>query len=186
MNTLVTLLKALNRLIPKDENQVVFSSSPNTLSDNPKALYDYMVLEFGGSYRLLWVVPGDKHDFYLKNSPFDVISTRGLKNGLKGMYQLFRSKYIVTSSNDYTGLSSSNQILVNLWHGMECAAIKNSQLVLTINQKLEEFVRKLGAVNTKVIDAGIDLEEFDPGLDGTPVRREYGIKDEDTVLFFMM
>lgn len=118
MNTLVTLLKALNRLIPKDETQVVFSSSPNTLSDNPKALYDYMVREFGGSYRLLWVVPGDKHDFYLKNSPFDVISTRGLKNGLKGMYQLFRSKYIVTSSNDYTGLSSSNQILVNLWHGM--------------------------------------------------------------------
>jgi glycosyltransferase involved in cell wall biosynthesis len=68
---------------------------------------------------------------------------------------------------------------------METVAIKNSQLVLTINQKLEEYVRNMGAVNTKVIDAGIDLEEFDPNLDGTPVRREYGIKDEDTVLFFM-
>ena len=68
---------------------------------------------------------------------------------------------------------------------LERITIANSTQVITINHKLEEFVRDMGAENTEVIGAGIDLKKFDPSLDGTPIRQEYGIKDDDVVLFFM-
>jgi glycosyltransferase involved in cell wall biosynthesis len=68
---------------------------------------------------------------------------------------------------------------------MERATIKNSTQVITINHKLEEVVKNLGAQNTKVIGAGVDLDKFDPNLDGIVVRQKYGIKDDETVLFFM-
>ncbi|WP_060537789.1 glycosyltransferase [Methanobacterium formicicum] len=65
--------------------------------------------------------------------------------------------------------------------------IKNSDKVITINKKLSEFAVGLGADedNTPVIDAGIDLERFDPKIDGSVIRKEYGIKDDELLLFFM-
>lgn len=65
--------------------------------------------------------------------------------------------------------------------------IKNSDLVITINKKLSESAVELGAdeENTLVIDAGIDLERFDPQIDGSTIRKEYGIKDDELLLFFM-
>lgn len=65
--------------------------------------------------------------------------------------------------------------------------IKNSDKVITINKKLSEFAVGLGAdgANTLVIDAGIDLKRFDPQIDGSTIRKEYGIKDDELLLFFM-
>lgn len=64
-------------------------------------------------------------------------------------------------------------------------AIDNSDLVISINQKLLELSEELGAKETILIDAGIDLDDFDPNLDNSAIRAEYNIKEEDTVLFFM-
>ncbi|AEG18383.1 glycosyltransferase [Methanobacterium paludis] len=68
---------------------------------------------------------------------------------------------------------------------LERATIQNSTEVLTINHKLEEFVKGLGAINTRVIGAGIDLEKFNPDLEGTSIRQQYSITEDDKVLFFM-
>lgn len=68
---------------------------------------------------------------------------------------------------------------------LEKNTIKNSTKVITINRKLEDYVKNLGAKNTEVIGAGIDLGKFDPKINGSKIRREYGVKDEDTLLFFM-
>ncbi len=68
---------------------------------------------------------------------------------------------------------------------LEKMTIQNSTKVITINHKLEDFVKQLGATNTEVIGAGIDLEKFNPNLNGSKMRREYGFKDEDIVLFFI-
>jgi len=68
---------------------------------------------------------------------------------------------------------------------IEKKTIQNSTKVITINHKLEDYIKKLGATDTQVIGAGIDLEKFDHNLDGSRIRREYGISDDDTVLFFM-
>jgi glycosyltransferase involved in cell wall biosynthesis len=70
---------------------------------------------------------------------------------------------------------------------LEKATIKNSSKVITINKKLAEFVIGLGAEKEKtcVIGAGIDLARFDPKVDGSEVRKAYGIGKDDIVLFFM-
>jgi glycosyltransferase involved in cell wall biosynthesis len=70
---------------------------------------------------------------------------------------------------------------------IEKSTIKNSSYVITINKKLAEFVTELGADKEKnrVVGAGIDLARFNPNLDGYEVRKTYGIKEEEVVLFFM-
>jgi glycosyltransferase involved in cell wall biosynthesis len=68
---------------------------------------------------------------------------------------------------------------------LEKLTIKNSSEVVTINHKLEDYVKNLGATNTEVIGAGIDLEKFNPNLEGSKIRRKYGINDDNLVLFFM-
>ena len=68
---------------------------------------------------------------------------------------------------------------------LEKKTIKNSTQVITINRKLEEVVKSYGAENTEVISAGIDLGKFDPKIKYSNIRQLYGIKDEDTLLFFM-
>lgn len=68
---------------------------------------------------------------------------------------------------------------------LEKITIQNSTEVLTINHKLEEYVQSMGATNTCVIGAGIDLDKFDPKLDGRPIRYQHNIKENDKLLFFM-
>lgn len=66
--------------------------------------------------------------------------------------------------------------------------IKNSDMVITINKTLSEFAIKFGAdrEKTMVIDAGIDLENFNPEkIDGSTIRQKYGVKEDELLLFFM-
>ena len=65
--------------------------------------------------------------------------------------------------------------------------IRNADLVITINKKLSEFAYSVGArpESTILIDAGIDLASYNPDLDDSRIREEYGIDKEDIVLFFM-
>lgn len=66
-------------------------------------------------------------------------------------------------------------------------AIKNSKKVITINEKLSELAISLGAnpEDTIKIDAGIDLNSYDPSLDPKAIKKEYNINGDDIVLFFM-
>lgn len=65
--------------------------------------------------------------------------------------------------------------------------INKSDRVITINKRLLESAIELGAVKEKtmVIDAGIDMDRFDPGLDGASIRKDHGIMDDELLLFFM-
>ena len=65
--------------------------------------------------------------------------------------------------------------------------IENADLVITINKKLSEFAVDIGSNpdSTELIDAGIDLDSYDPDLDDSSIREEYGILKDDIVLFFM-
>jgi glycosyltransferase involved in cell wall biosynthesis len=99
------------------------------------------------------------------------------KNGIPFVYYLIDVLYtlIPEKTFQYIGKKVKQRI------------IDNSSLVLTINQRLAEFAVNLGSdeEKTMVIDAGIDLKRFDPGIDGSVIRKEYGINDDELVLFFM-
>jgi glycosyltransferase involved in cell wall biosynthesis len=70
---------------------------------------------------------------------------------------------------------------------LENRVLKQSDVVLTINDTLQDYVIKSGATPraTHVIRAGIDLEQFKPSTDISNIRQQYGLKKNDTVLFFM-
>ena len=69
----------------------------------------------------------------------------------------------------------------------ERTALKNSSKVITINEKLSEYVSQIGIKNENisVIKPGVDLERYAPKIGGHNIREKYGIKKDDNVLFFM-
>lgn len=69
---------------------------------------------------------------------------------------------------------------------VESDNMRNADLVLSINEGLREYTVMMGAKpeKTSVIRAGVDLERFQKA-DGRHIREKYGIKEDDTVLFFM-
>jgi len=70
---------------------------------------------------------------------------------------------------------------------LENRALRQADRVITINDKLKDYVISQGAPEniTKVIRAGIDVEKFKPTTATTRIRGKYGIHDNDFVLFFM-
>lgn len=70
---------------------------------------------------------------------------------------------------------------------VERKVLKLADRVLVINDKLEEYVMEQGAHpdRTQVLGAGINIGLFDPAIDGQQLRKQYGLRKEDVVLFFM-
>ncbi|GAB4315816.1 MAG: glycosyltransferase [Methanobacteriaceae archaeon] len=99
------------------------------------------------------------------------------KHGIPFVYYLIDVLYALIPEKIFQSLGKT----------LKKKTIKRSTLVITINQRLAELALELGAdkEKTMVIDAGIDLDEFQPDISCDSVREEYGIKDKDLVLFFM-
>ena len=70
---------------------------------------------------------------------------------------------------------------------IESKNLKKADKVITINEKLKDYAISMGANpdETYVVRAGVDLERYDPNMDGSEIRKRYGIKEDDSVLFFM-
>jgi len=70
---------------------------------------------------------------------------------------------------------------------VESRTLKQADRVLVINDQLKEYVTKIGATpeRTQVLRAGIDIEQFSPKENGSAIRKQYRLKRDDIVLFFM-
>ena len=70
---------------------------------------------------------------------------------------------------------------------LERITLKLADRVLTINDKLKEYVIKIGASaeRTQVLRAGIDFAQFDLNISAHTIRERYGLAKKDIVLFFM-
>jgi len=70
---------------------------------------------------------------------------------------------------------------------LEMKTLQQSDMVLVINEELRRYAINLGADPSKtyVIRAGIDSRRFNPDVGEFRVRKKYGIKSDDIVLFFM-
>jgi glycosyltransferase involved in cell wall biosynthesis len=70
---------------------------------------------------------------------------------------------------------------------IESKNIKTADLVISINKGLRDYTIRMGAKpeKTLVIRSGIESQRFDPKIDGKDIRKKYGIKKNDIVLFFM-
>lgn len=70
---------------------------------------------------------------------------------------------------------------------LEKKTIESAQRVVVINDKLRDYVIKMGAEpeRTYVIRGSVDLKRFSPAIDTNWVKNRYKIKDSDIVLFFV-
>ncbi len=70
---------------------------------------------------------------------------------------------------------------------LEHKTLMQADRTLTINDKLKDYVITAGAAanKTSVIRAGIDVEQFKPSASISNLRKQYGLKETDIVLFFM-
>ncbi|MFX1536072.1 MAG: glycosyltransferase family 4 protein [Promethearchaeota archaeon] len=68
-----------------------------------------------------------------------------------------------------------------------CTILRDADSVVVINEQLRDTVIRLGADprRTYTVRAGIDSHNFNPNGDRATIRKQYGIKMTDLVLFFM-
>jgi glycosyltransferase involved in cell wall biosynthesis len=74
---------------------------------------------------------------------------------------------------------------IGVW--FEKRAIRRSDIVLTINERLRQVVADLGVPDYKaiVLPTGIDTRRFVPAPPDATLSAKLGLQDEDTILFFM-
>ncbi len=70
---------------------------------------------------------------------------------------------------------------------IERSNMKRADKVLSINEGLRQYTIRMGTdpKKTKVIRAGIDTNRYNPKISGEKIRKRYGIKKQETLLFFM-
>jgi len=70
---------------------------------------------------------------------------------------------------------------------VESKTLRQADKILVINEKLRDYMITLGAPpeRTQVLRAGIDTERFNPEIDGSNIRKQYRLSEEDVVIFFM-
>lgn len=64
--------------------------------------------------------------------------------------------------------------------------LQSADEILVINKGLKEYAKRMGAHESKisVLTAGVDYGKFNQEVDGQPVRKHYGIAEDDTLLLF--
>jgi glycosyltransferase involved in cell wall biosynthesis len=69
---------------------------------------------------------------------------------------------------------------------IESKNMKNANKIIAINESLRDYTIQMGAKKekTEVIRGGVELDFFNK-IDSKIIRAEYGIKDDDIILFFM-
>ncbi len=70
---------------------------------------------------------------------------------------------------------------------IEKKILKQADAVIALNRRLKGYLLTMGAEldRTYVVTAGVDFGRFKEDVDGSEVRRQYGIQDNAFVLFFM-
>jgi len=65
--------------------------------------------------------------------------------------------------------------------------LKRADRVIVINEKLKDYAIKMGAYpeRTSIVKAGVDPHCFNSNVKGRKIRKDCGIKKDDTILFFM-
>ena len=70
---------------------------------------------------------------------------------------------------------------------LESHNMRQANLVLSINEGLRDYTIRMGVnpKNTRVIRAGVDFQMFDFHISGDEIRKKYGVRQNDTLLFFV-
>jgi len=70
---------------------------------------------------------------------------------------------------------------------VESRTLRQADRVVVVSEKLRDFVAGLGARPQRItiVKSGVSLQLFNPAVSGRAVREQYGLAENDIVLFFM-
>lgn len=118
----------------------------------------------------------------------DVIIAFGILNAYLGMRQANKNNIpFVYYLIDHLHTLLSGGFKQSIAKQFERATLKGADKILVINKGLKDYAVGMGGDINKisVIPAGVDLDTFNPQVDGSVIREKYGIKKDDILLFFM-
>lgn len=105
-----SMFNIINRMMPKNESRVVFYSNLG-FRDNVKAVYDYMAENsLNETYQIICSC-NDYKEFK------DNITNVHFVSPIKGIFYFLTSKFFFYSFGKYPILPTSDQVVINLWHG---------------------------------------------------------------------
>ncbi len=118
----------------------------------------------------------------------DVIIAFGILNAYLGMRQAKKNNvpfiyYLI----DHLHTLLPGKFKRSIAKQFERATLKGADKILVINKGLKDYAVEMGGDINKisVIPAGVDIDTFNPQVDGSAIREKYGIKKDDVLLFFM-
>lgn len=118
----------------------------------------------------------------------DVIIAFGILNAYIGMQQAKKHDIpFVYYLIDHLHTLLPNELTRKTAEQFEKHTLKDADKIFVINKGLKDYAVEMGGDINKVsiIPAGVDLEKFNPQVDGSSIREKYGIKKDDLLLFFM-
>jgi glycosyltransferase involved in cell wall biosynthesis len=118
----------------------------------------------------------------------DVIIAFGILNAYLGMRQAKKNNIpFVYYLIDHLHTLVEGEFKKIVAKQFEKVTLKGADKILVINKGLKDYAIEMGGDINKisVIPAGVDFDAFNPQVDGSAIRENYGIKKDDILLFFM-
>lgn len=118
----------------------------------------------------------------------DVIIAFGILNAYIGLYYAKKNNILfVYYLLDHLHMLLPNRAYQKMAKQFEKMNIMNADRILVLNQGLKDYVADMGGDLSKVsiVTSGVDVDKFNPQIDGSFIREKYGIKKDDILLFFM-
>lgn len=139
----------INPIIPKNKNKIFIFNSTTTFQNN-YAMYKYLIdNNYNNNYKIYYSMPKiELHEEQVKNVYF----SGGL---FKSMLQYITSKYVFLDTGNLRIQPSSNQSVINLWHGTPFKRIG----LLSKNAKQGDFNPKFANAFSKIVVSSDNLDE---------------------------
>lgn len=117
-----TIVRFVNRFVPKRKNLWVFHSKPVAYRDNARAFYEYVV-EHAPHIEAVWLVDAPHELAELRERGVPGFHWRSLQ----GLKRLFRAGTFFTTHFGFNDVKVRGQRCVNLWHGMPLKSLGFTQ-----------------------------------------------------------
>ena len=178
MFNLKSITSKMNTIIPKKNKRIVLYSNWG-FRDNLRTLYQYLV---DNGYQEEYEIICASNDFYHLEKKNDVKYV----SIYRGVYYFLTSKYFFYSFGKYPIKPASNQMVVNLWHGMPLKKIGN--LEVGMEEIDYNFFTKLvssSALFTPIMKAAFKAEDNQILLVGNIRNDELFKKEKEKNIIWM-
>ena len=186
------LLGLLLALIPK-RRAAIFVSTP-LFSDSPLKFYQYLK-SLDGDIDLIWLnVRGDNYNNQNADRIYSIKS-------ILGIYHFLTCKFIFTNNNEFFRFKSTNQVLVDFWHGTPVKRILNfdSKLSKTVrvhasrtNYRVSPsslasiiLAQAFGDSLSKYLEVGLPRYEEVRATESLVVKEALGVDIDQTLILYM-